>query len=379
MGYQAELTDTRWSDPNKMSMTNGPIRTISPPASVQVNFRKDMQLIEFMLPFPMHIVDPDPWPVIEGRFKDRQVLYYKPVMSMKGFDPDGRIGNESPDAYCTILRVTCDSVEFQPFPQPRELWRAVQRVCEWIRIKARHHWLLHGQTGFGAVFRGTIVQQMGNRVESNNFATYVPAVLVKPLSKAVWESIGAELQSPLEPPVHESLFCDALLSAAAGEETNAILQLGVAAEIAITNLLLDAAGSGATTPPKRKFIAKGERESFYEKLGEWPAKLGLLSANSFNPKGGVKQWQDTVKELYSFRGSVAHTGRVKSSSVQKHISSYVFATNVLFRYCREQRIAAGLPIYSYPTGEDPADQLVAFTDAVLDSVAGSAVTTLPVP
>lgn len=59
----------------------------------------------------------------------------------------------------------------------------------------------------------------------------------------------------MEPPIVESLFCDALLSVVTGEELKAVLELGVSAETAITELLLKTADIPPATPKKRKFLA----------------------------------------------------------------------------------------------------------------------------
>ncbi|MBZ5628640.1 MAG: hypothetical protein LAO06_07220 [Acidobacteriia bacterium] len=296
---------------------------------------------------------------------------------MKGFEADGRLGTETPDAYCTLLRVACEFDNSRPYPEPRELWAQVKSVLEWVRVKARHYWVLHGQTGFGSVSRGSVLSQHGKKIQMSNFATYVPVVIVKPLSQELWQTISDDLATGIEPPVCEALFCDALLSAAAGEDLNAVLQLGVAAEIAITRLLMDAAGMPPTNPQKRKFLANGDWDKFHVKLEDWPSKLGLQSAKSFHPKGVMKDWVDVVKQLYRFRGAVAHSGRIPLTLLIKDIASYAFATNALIRYCREQRTRLGVPVYSYPAGQLPFDQLDAFTDVVLDSVASPAVSTLP--
>jgi hypothetical protein len=360
--------DTRWVDPNHIPLSNGPMRTITGPARVQFNLGGDAQVAEFLLPFPMHIVDPQPWRMVQGALQGRPIFFEKPLVCMKGVEVDGRLGNETPDAYCTIVRIRCEFDAAKAYPPPRQLWDLLSLLLRWIRIKARHYWVLHGQTGFASAFRGSVLLQHGNQIEMNNFAEYGQSVIVRPLSQGIWNSIDSELASGTEHPASEELFCDALSSATAGEDIKAILQLGVAAEVAITRLLTDVASSSPTTREKRKFLSHGERDFFYVKLDEWPGKLGLKPAKSFTPKGVMKDWIDVVKELYRFRGAVAHSGRVQQGAAIKHIASYVFATSALLWYCRDQTEQLGVPVYSYPAGEKPFDQVLVFTDAVIDSV-----------
>jgi len=244
-------------------LSNLPMRTITGPGRVRVNFDADVRVVEFLLPFPMHILDTGGWEPVNTPFNGRTISFEKPFVSKKGFEPDGRLGNESLDVYCTVLRVSCKFDPGLPYPEPTELWPLVNTLVAWIRVKARHYWLLSGQNGFGSVYRGSVLTQRGNQIQMSNFGTYIPVVIVRPLSRLVWLSIANELSGGKSVPPSEALFCDALASAAAADDIKAILQLGVAAEIAITELLIDVADISPTTKNKRKFAANGERDSFY--------------------------------------------------------------------------------------------------------------------
>jgi hypothetical protein len=89
----------------------------------------------------------------------------------------------------------------------------------------------------------------------------------------------------------------------------------------------------------------------------------LQEAAKFGQQGMPPDWLATIKELYDLRNSVAHSGRLRPSVTPKNMSEYIFATNGLFAYCREQRAQAGVQDYSYPSPRKPYDQLVAFKDA----------------
>jgi hypothetical protein len=197
--------------------------------------------------------------------------------------------------------------------------------------------------------------QLGQR----NFATYGRNLIVRPLEHDLWLTFRAEINDNIKPPVSESILCDALVSAVTGDEVKAVLELGVAAEIEITQLLTDVSQMPPKTPQKNKFAKKGERDKFYEKLAVWPEKLGLAKAQNYDPTGNSKQWFDLVTELYRFRGSVAHSGKLNSTT-SRTVVDYLMATNVLFAYCREQRMKTGIPVYSYPGTHRPFDQIVLF-------------------
>lgn len=353
-----------WNDPAEIPLANGPMRTVTQAVTLMYRLTEDMQMIEFMLPFPVYIKDPQPWPPIKCTIKGTPLLIQKPLMSMNASEPNFRIGNEAADAYCTVLQVATLFAPNVVYPLPEEVWQIIQCFLAWMRIKACHYWLLHGQTGFGSAFRGSVILQTGKRIGIRNFSVYGQSVVVRPLSREIWLTLQNEICSAEEIPVYESLFCDALVSIVAGERLKAVLELGVAAETAITQLLSDAANGAPTTPAKRKFVQKGERDSFYEKLNNWPGRLGLGSPVAFVGKHISKTWIDEVKELYRYRGGVAHSGR---SSPAKHVASYMHATNALLGYCRQQRERHGLRLYSYPTGQTPYDQIMAFTDVKVSS------------
>ncbi len=54
------VQDTRWDDPTHIPLTNGPIRTVTAPNAPKYALDSDGQVIEYLMPFPMHIVDPSP-------------------------------------------------------------------------------------------------------------------------------------------------------------------------------------------------------------------------------------------------------------------------------------------------------------------------------
>jgi hypothetical protein len=181
------------------------------------------------------------------------------------------IGNEPPDTFCSILRVGCTHNPSLPYPSAGDLWPLVERLCEWIRIKCRHYWLLHGQAGFSATLHASVLTQQANTISQKNVVCYGQTLIVLSLDLNLWQSIEAELLANIAPPVSEALFCDALISAFGGDEIKAVLELGVAAEVEITDLLSNAVNTAPITAAKKKFIKQQPR--FAPKLLEWPQKV----------------------------------------------------------------------------------------------------------
>lgn len=370
------MQDPRWHDPGKLPISNGCLALTPPPDTPQFRFDADGQIFEFLVSFPIHIVDDKPWAPLRCKLGTRAISIQKPISVSQGCAPSGRIGNEVSDAFCSVIRVYCPPDGAQGnYPKQTELWPIIERLLRWIRVKARHYWVLHGGTGFDTLYRGSVMTQEGSQIGQRNFATYGPNLIVRPLEEDLWLTFATEISSNAEPPVSESIFCDALISAVAGDEVKAVLELGVAVETEITQLLTDVSRVPPKTAQKSKFAAKGERDKFYEKLAVWPQKLGLQEAQAFGSTGKFKQWFDLVREVYKLRGSVAHSGKLPYTTGNS-VMSYLMAANVLFDYCREQRRNTGTPIYSYSATRSPFQQILLFRDGVVSGETNTASSSL---
>ena len=353
---------TLYDDPDKIPLFNGPVRAVTPPhASTYLARAAQNQLIsEFLVPFPMHLADQNDWPVLQVPFKNSSVLLLKPLTALGTFEAVGRLGNESPEAYCSMFRVV-SGPEVSPDDMPA-MWDLLETMLLWIRVRARHYWLLHGSTGYGALNRGSILGS-GRQI---NFVLAGSGVIVRPLSKTMWISIGGDLRRQSRPPLSEAIFCDGLLSIVARDEMKAFLELGVACEVEVTQLLDMAATTGSTTPDKQQYAKKGERDPFSVKLKTWTSRLGLDDVATVQLPGTPPDWVDFVVDLYNMRNGVAHSGKKRSG---QSVQAYMFAANALFRYSQTQRkLLQSLP-YDYEEVDDPTRQVIAFSDAVAKFVA----------
>jgi len=352
--------DPRWDDPNFIPLSNGPQRQATPPGSPSVTLQADGLLIEYLLPYPMHIIDPQAWPPLRCVLGNRLLEFEKPSSILQPFEPVGRMGNESPDAFCSILRVYSGHPDRNSPLTPQDVWPLAESLLTWIRVKARHYWLLEGGTGFASLFRGSVFAQHEGQVEQQNFASYGRIVIVRPLSQDLWKSIETELVDRSTPPVSESIFCDALTSIVANDDAKAVLELGVAAEIELTRLLDEVSVMEPQSKEKQKYRKLQQQRrwpKFGEKLSYWPRRLGLGRSEDFQPSNFPPDWVRIVKSFYLLRNSIAHSGILPPSVAP--VSAQLFATNALFAYCREERARVGLSVYTLPSNEQPFGQLVA--------------------
>ena len=178
------------------------------------------------------------------------------------------------------------------------------------------------------------------------------------MTKELWAAAGAELLTGSFPPVSEALFCDALLSIAAGEDRKATLELGVACEIEITALLEALARQSLQSPAKADYLRRemrGNWVSFADKLEKCTLSLGLPNPTQFIA-GVPHNWVDTVKKLYRTRNAIAHGRELGAETIR--VGKAVPAANALFKYTRAARHGAGLWTYALPSSTPFPEQLI---------------------
>lgn len=343
-----------WSNLSHEPLSNGPIRVVTGPVQAKFALDSDRWEMEYLLPFPFHTVDPSPWNPLQFEWKGTPVTIHRPVPTFGHQLAIGQSGNEEFDAYCTMVRVGHpNDVELSA----DEGWRIAKRLLEWVRVKCRHYWLLHGINGFGAAYRGTLFTRQDSRITQQNLAMYGPNVIVNPLTREIWETLAKEMEEGSEPPIEDALYCDALLSIVAGNLTKALLEAGVAVEVALTRLLVDVAASQPSTPGKKSFLRdQGDRNSFGKKLTQWTRTLGLDPIDAFTASNAASDWLVKIKALYQLRNGVAHGGTAANAD-NLAVIQHMFAANALLEYVRVQRLKLGLSTYAMPAGTTPAEQI----------------------
>jgi hypothetical protein len=364
--FQQMSEDTISNNPGSTALTNGGIRIVSAPAVPQYIPNSEGMVMEYLVAFPMYILDPRDWKPIECVVNGIFFNIERPIAVTTPYHPEKELGNEGAEAFCSIIRIkTPPGIQLEH----HDGWKIVESLLQWIRVKCRHYWLLHGSAGVGALYRGTMFTRQGSKFTSQNIASYGPGVVVRPLTEEVWLSIREELENDEEVPLAETIYCDALLSVAGRNEMKALLEAGVAAEVAITQLLTEVSSVQPDSPGKADFREKMKADypPFSRKLTEWPQRLGLEAATDFALPGIPSTWVQKVQELYRLRNGVAHAGerKSKSSALPTHVGIFIFAANALLEYCRSQRSRVGLRNYSMPAGSAAFEQIIVCHDGFL--------------
>jgi hypothetical protein len=76
----SDITDgIDWNNPSHMPLSNGPIRTVTGPAQPTHALDSDRSEMEYLLPFPFHAIDPNPWPAICFLSKGIPITIYRPI------------------------------------------------------------------------------------------------------------------------------------------------------------------------------------------------------------------------------------------------------------------------------------------------------------
>lgn len=345
--------------PQHIPLTNGPVRNATPPAGRPIHWSNGDQLIEFLIPFPIHIVDTATWPELTCNIGGYTARIERPKTTIDLWQVAGRLGNEAPDAFCTMIRVHLDSQASADPPSPDVIWKTVELMLRWIRVRARHFWLLAGSAGMGATFRGSKLTQAG-AAKQENFVSYGPNVIVAPLTASLWKLIEGDLRTGITPPVSESLFCDALLSLAGRDEGKTALELGVSCEVAITQLLDLISSVAPDSEMKREYRshARTGYYSFEDKINKVPPKLGLPRPSSFGGPRIPSNWKPTVIRWYKQRNSIAHSGTLNCPP--GHIFEFVKAANALLAYCDAAPKYAGSGPFELPVSGTQYHQLICF-------------------
>jgi hypothetical protein len=361
------MNEISWDNPAHEPLSNGPIRTVTGSGQPKVVLNSSRREIEYLLSFPFHLVDPSSWHPIEFLSNGVPITIYKRLAVLAKHRTDIQVGTEETDAYCTVIRLST--------PLGFELssddgWKIVKQMLEWVRVKCRHYWLLHGIGGFGAAYRGTVFVRDGQYNSQHNIALYGPNVIVNPLTSETWSTLPVELAGNAEVPIADSIYCDALVSVVAGAPMKALLEAGVAMEIALTRLLVDVSGSGSASAAKTRFRKGGDHATFGKKLHDWTRELGLDSVETYKLETMSSDWHETVKALYKLRNGVAHGGQIEGAANFTEVAKGMFAAGALLQYCREQRLKLGLEVFSMAAGTSPWKQLRQCHDANM-SVTGS--------
>lgn len=340
----------RGDDPNRPPMWNGPPHITTPPASPTRPMAAEGQMFEFLFPYPIHIFDSADWPPLRIVRDGTEVHLLKPLSMPVAAKEQVAAGNESPDLYSSNVRAIVLKTS-QGFPTTHhKVFGVVRHALQWTRVLSRQYWIGTGVAGVSATYRGSAFRVEGTTVRQMNYASYGATVLVRALPRASWESLRTCVEQSLPVPVSESIFCDALSSFAAGDTVRCVVELGVAVEIELTNLLDDLAAQRPSAIATRKYLKEREYLGFRKKLLHCSVRLGCADPKHFSIAQMPVDWADRIVSLYKFRNKAAHEGRCVISDdiagvrplAEGELQSFIFSVETLYQWSREQRLKFGL-------------------------------------
>lgn len=337
----------RGDDPNSPPMWNGLPRITTPPQTPERPLSDDGQVFDFLLPYPIHIFDDSIWPALHVRRPDVDILLLKPITQQ--ISPQEKIswGNETSDLFVTTFPAIVER-KSRSYPLHHKIaFSVVNDAIKWIRVLTRQYWIGSGAAGVAAQYRGSAFRIEGENVYQTNYAHYGQAAIIHSLKQSVWEALIHPVEQKTPIPVAHSLFCDALTSFAVGDAVLALVQLGVACEIAITSMLDEMVSANPSTAAAAEYLkARHEhRDNFGAKLLKHSVAFGLAHPNTFRPTSKPQNWVELLLTLYKFRNKAVHEGRPilkTSKGTSRELKSgelqlFIFSVETFFEWIRKQR------------------------------------------
>jgi hypothetical protein len=330
----------------------------TPPSSAPAQaLAEPGQMIEFLLPFPTYVVDTEPWPSIKMRVKNLDVEVEKPICHPLEFPIPFAFSNQAADLHCTVVRTFVKDSAGVAIDSLSDVFSGVLSCLQRIRVLGRQYWLLEGSAGVRADYRGSIFSRDQSSVSQMNFVAYSGTVVVKPLTRQIWESIGNDIAKSNPLPLSESIFCDALVSYVTQDPAKCLVELGLAAEIEITQLLDGMSLKQPACATARNYERrKARRADFFGwKLEKGALAFGLRSPATFHEPGMPENWCQGVLRLYKSRSKVAHAGacivedeetRAERPLRQGDLEQFICCMEAFFYWSQVQRTGQGL---SHPT------------------------------
>jgi hypothetical protein len=367
------LKISRGDDPIHRSLWNGLPRISTPLQSPLAPVSYDGQVFDFFLPYPIHVFDDNPWPALHVRCASIEILLLKPIS--QPVTPQEQIArgtNEHPDLFGTVFHAIVERSSHSYPASHKAAFGVVHHALRWMRVLTRQYWIGTGSAGVAAKYRGTAFRVEGTSVYQMNFAHYGHSVLVRPLTRPIWDAMIYPVENETPVPTAQSIFCDSLTSFAVGDSVVALIQLGVACDIALSGLLDDLAALNPRSPVAITYLkARHEqKDKFGSKLLKYPLDFGCDDPRKFRPANGALNWTDQLLTLYRFRNKAAHEGRAQIKDLATgafrdlqagELGSFVFAVEALFEWIGNQQKVKFAPT-NLPLR--PNDQIIAIVGDV---------------
>ncbi|MGA2605925.1 MAG: hypothetical protein ABSD89_06160 [Halobacteriota archaeon] len=366
------LRIARGDDPHRKAFWNGLPRITTPPRSPIRPMQDEGQLFEFLLPYPINIFDDAEWPALSIQRDEIHVHLLKPISLQVSPTEPVSAGNEAPDLFSTNFRTLVLRTAPRYPIKHADVFPIVREALQWIRVLSRQYWIGTGTAGIAAAYRGSAFRVEPPAVAQMNYAGYGQTVQVRALKLDSWHQVRSCVEAQIPVPPAESIFCDGLSSFVSGDPVRSVIELGISAEIELTNLLDDVAAIRPTAAATTDYLdlKRKHRDRFHTKLLQVSKAFGLDDPTSYGVPNMQSNWAELLQKLYGFRNKAAHEGRclVKDKTSQTtrplntgELQSFVFAVEAMFNWARQQRRTLGLATVATPRRDD---QIVSIIGAI---------------
>jgi hypothetical protein len=337
------------------------------------------QFFEYILQFPILIHDQTPWRVLHLSAEKCIANILKPVTISAELVGTSPLSSNVPQTHLTGFGIHVQYEKDTPGLRITDFSKLVFRVASWIRVTCRQFWILSGSHGFSEQYHGTSNRYFENRLEQEHYSVWSGGVVLKPLTLQTWLELEVLINSFEQPPVSDSMFCDALNYFASGNTLQCIVLLGIAAEIEISNLLDEFASASSDINAK---VSYSTRKKNHTDNFSWKLKDGSLLFQLSDPMAnlglGGHKWADSLLELYKLRGSAVHAGKLPEFTGSQpgqdpafsNVARFVFAVEDMYQWADEQRTLNGLQIRRKRWAnveERPIEQI---NNAILEATSG---------
>jgi hypothetical protein len=268
----------------------------------------------------------------------------KPITNRKPVKVAETIGNQGVDLGYTVMHVGVDVEDNAPNPDWRVPFEVVTECLHWIRVFGRQYLVGAIRTGTNTVARGSIIAAPDDYA---NFGATQSPIVVSPLSKELWSQIGIEVASCNVPTIPDFMLCDAMLSLHERDYLQAVILLGVTAELEL-NAFIDDLVSKQSGPLQKLYDER--KYQFAWKLNNIPQILGAESYKLQNEQATGK-----LCKLYELRGQAVHRAKCVLDEVDKttgknqtveigfnHVAGFIYAVEDFLRWTKLQRSRLGL-------------------------------------
>jgi hypothetical protein len=289
---------------------------------------------EFVVPSGIYLLDTSEWASLPVERYGVRMKIRKPIARERLVNVPETMGNEGVELRYTVMHVDVEVEDGQPEPEWRVPFQLITECLNWIRVLGRQYLVGALKTGTNSVARGSIFSAPGTYT---NFGAIQSPIVVSPLAKETWERIGREISNCNLPTIPDSMLCDAMVSLHEQDFSQAVILLGVTAELELNSFIADLLLLQSETT---RNLYDEKKYRFAEKLRYVLETLGAESYQEHNDR-----FAGHLIKLYELRGQAVHRDKCTLDGVEigfGHVARFICAVQDFLHWTKGQRNRLGL-------------------------------------